>query len=842
MHNPFRAVLLLFLFTAKGAFSQSIEVRGRITDAENKEPLSFASITVPGEALGTVADIDGAYRIRFNKKVAQIKFSCVGYRSRTVTLMAERFQSIDMALEPENTQLQEITVKPQKYRNKNNPAVELIRLVIENRDKNRVENLRTFQENQYEKIYIGLSNLPERLRSAKLLKGARVVLENIDTSKLADQPIVPVMLQENILTVYSKNPPKVGKKYMEGTQSVRFAYLEQSSVNLALRYLNQEIDLYDNYVELLTNQFLSPIADNAPLFYRYYPMDTLEEHGKKIVRLSFFPRNKTDMLLQGDLYIALDSTYPVTKASFAVNPLINLNWVKSIQMEQSFQRLSSGKWLLAQEDYRMDFGITRRGLGFFGQRTVSHENPVFDKPLPDSLFRLPEEIEYLPGAMRQDSAFWTAKRPEPLNAAEAATYDNLDSLQRTRLFKTAAKALALGIIGYTNLGPNLEIGPVNTFYAFNPVEGNRLRFGGRTSSNFSKKWRFEAFGAYGLKDKRWKYGATAAYALGKTQYNQFPVHLARINIQRDIRIPGQELAAFQTNNILTSFVRGINDRFVYYDRLRIEYEREYRNHFSHIFGYEHQAQTPAGALRFDPVDGGRPQDGPVSASKFFLQLRYAPGEKFFQTSAYRQRYDVNYIAQLRYAVGIDGMQGGNYNFHELNASFYKFTRTPPIGYNYFYAEVGGVFGSVPYPLLTIHRANQTYIYQRNSYNLMNFMEFISDRYAAVNIDQNFYGFFLNKIPLIKKLKLRELAGIKILYGTVSKENRPSEGSGLYRFPAYDDGAPITYTLEKRPYVEASVGLSNIFKVLRIDLVRRFNYLDHPGAVKYGIRGQIQVYF
>lgn len=819
-------------------------VKGQVTDADTKQPVPYAGIGVPGNPLGVRSDENGFYEIKSPTAFTQLRFTALGYRTQTVPVKAGKSQTLNIALAPENAQLQEVTVKSGKYRNKNNPAVELIKLVVENRDKNRVENLKTFKEEQYEKVLLGLSNLPDKVKDKKALKGLRFLLDNADTSKLDGLAVVPVFLQENIQDLLLRSDPKRRKLLIKGNQQVKFpGYLEQEGINKALRYLNQDVNLYDNYVVLLTDHFLSPISNLAPMFYRYYPMDTLEESGSKIVRLAFYPRNKTDMLLQGDLYIALDSTYPVVRATFTVNPEINLNWVKTLELQQDFQRLPSGKWVLAYEDYRMDFGVTRKGAGLFGQRLVSHREPQINPELSDTLFRDNfAEIEYLPGAERSDSAYWASARHIALNDAEAATYGNMDSLQHTKLFKNTAKALLIATIGYVNTGPNFEIGPINTFYAFNTVEGTRLRFGGRTSSSLSKRFNVDAYTAYGFKDQHWKYGGTAVFALNGTTYNQFPLSLVRVQYQQDVRIPGQELAQAQTNNLFTSFVRGVNDKFLYFNQFKLEHEREFKNHFSYTIGYDHQIQRPAGALHFDPVDAGQPADDPVTTSKLYLQLRYAPKEQFFQTATYRQTINVDYVATLRYARGIDGFYGGEYNFQELRASFYKFSNLPPIGYNYLFFEAGAVFGKVPYPLLTIHRANQTYVYQLYSYNLMNFMEFISDRYIAMNMDHNFYGFFLNKIPLVRKLKLREMASVKVLYGAVTPTNVPTEGSGLYRFPSYPDGSPISYTLEAKPYVEASIGISNIFKVLRIDLVRRFTYLDHPGAAKFGIRGQVQLLF
>ncbi|MNT54811.1 hypothetical protein D3C72_1919990 [compost metagenome] len=125
---------------------------------------------------------------------------------------------------------------------------------------------------------------------------------------------------------------------------------------------------------------------------------------------------------------------------------------------------------------------------------------------------------------------------------------------------------------------------------------------------------------------------------------------------------------------------------------------------------------------------------------------------------------------------------------------------------------------------------------------MNFMEFMSDRYASVNIDHSLNGLVLNKIPLIKRLQLREMASFKLLYGGITSKNRPENDANLYRFATNSDGVQTSFALGNVPYMEGSVGVGNIFKLLRIDYVMRLNYLNHPNVSKSGVRAKIHVDF
>lgn len=838
---------LLLCGMAAQAQKSGFVVSGQVFDATTKEVISYATVDAPEVNAGTRTDDEGFFTLRSTKRIKKLRIACVGYKTLYFQTPADSSTlALKIYIEPAVQELKEVVVKPKKYRNKNNPAVELIELVVKNRDRNRIENYASFKEEQYEKIMMGVSNLSEKQRNKRMLKSIKFVMDNTDTTRLKGTGVIPAYLMESVQDYYSRSNPKKNKIVVKGVKKVRFPFLDDDGIERYLRYLYQDVNIYDNYIVLLTDHFMSPIANNAPLFYRYYPADTLEENGIKVVQLQFFPRNKTDMLLQGSLYIALDSTYAVTRMEYGINPNINLNWVRTLEGEQVFQRIpNTRQWALAEETLSLDFGATKRGMGMFGERYVSHQQPQANVTIPDSIFaRGYEERTILTDADKKNESYWQDSRHIALSDSEAATYRNIDSLQRTRIFTNITQILYTVTGGFWKPVPGWEVGRINTVYSFNPVEGDRIRWGGRTNPDFKKWINLEGYGAYGFRDKRFKFGIGANMSLSKRAYNLFPYNMLRINYQEDLMTPGViPIGTFAPTSIATSFTRGANDRFFFQKKLVVQYEKEYRNKFSYMAGVERRDLAPLGSLTYTPVDAEQPALPSVLTVRPYVQLRFAPGEEFYQTqSGWRQRVRFNFIGQVRYYKGLKGVWGGQYDYHELVASAYKFSNVPPIGYNYFYVEAGGIFGKVPYSLLTVHRANQTFGYRFMAYNLMNFMEFVSDRYVAVHMEQSFYGFFTNKIPLVRRLKLREFATLKMIYGQVSDQNQPVSGSGLIQFPRYADGSPLTYTLEAKPYIEASIGLGNIFKILRIDYVRRFTYLDHPLAARHGVRLAAQMQF
>jgi hypothetical protein len=280
----------------------------------------------------------------------------------------------------------------------------------------------------------------------------------------------------------------------------------------------------------------------------------------------------------------------------------------------------------------------------------------------------------------------------------------------------------------------------------------------------------------------------------------------------------------------------------------LEYIREFGKNFTYKFRYKYLDQIAAASLQFEKnLPGGGTLITPdIITSELSAELRWAPHEQFYQGINTRVPIKNKFpIFTLRFQDGVKGLFKGQYNYQQITLAIAKRCYLSQLGYADVSLEGGHIFGQVPFPLLDIHRANQSYAYQLNAYNLMNFMEFVSDNYLAINSDFYFNGFFFNKLPLIKKLKLREVAGFKILYGGIRDENNPAKTPGLFNFPTTSiNGVPVqsTYALNKTPYIEASIGLANIFKVIRLDLVKRFTYTDHPNISTLGLRARVKFDF
>ncbi|RCH56007.1 carboxypeptidase-like regulatory domain-containing protein [Mucilaginibacter hurinus] len=849
-HTFFKKLLLslLFLVTTTTLFAQTI-VSGVVTDANTKQPLSFVSVAFTGSTIGVSTNADGKFVLRSANPQTQLQVSFLGYKTATLAVTAGKEQVINVKLFPESRQLTEVTVKGQKrpkYTNRDNPAVELIRKVIENKDKNRPENYDYVEYKTYDKMQFSFLNVSDKLAQKKFFRKYKFMFDNRDSVTIPGKSLLPFYLNEKVSQTYYRKNPADKKVKVLGERGVNFGgAIDSDGIGQYFKHMYAEIDIYDANVLFLTNQWMSPISSLAPSFYKFFITDTVTtDDNAKLVELSFTPRNTTDRLFEGRMLITLDGNYAVQKAVLYANRNINLNYVKSMQVELDFDKNPDGRYHLSKSHTIADFAYNKESQkGFLGIRSLVYGNYLINNKQPDTTYTAVESEVGSDLVKHRSEEFWQQNRLDTLTRAESKVYKNIDSLTNMPAYKRTLDIASLLLFGYKSFG-KFEVGPASAFYSFNPVEGFRLRAGGRTTPEFSTRIFFETYAAYGFKDERWKYFFSTTYSLNNKSIYKFPQHYIRASFQRDTKIPGLVLDFVREDNFLLSFKRGDNDKYLYNDIYRLDYVHEFRSKFSFKVGFNKWTQEPAGSLKFNTVQNGNVlSDRYLTTSEVSLNLRYAPNEQYYQGKMFRTPIINGYpIFNLSYTRGFKGFFGGEYNYHSLLGRVDKHFYLSFLGFLDVWGEAGHIFGKVPYPLLNIHRANQTYAYDINSFNLMNFLEFVSDDYQAIGLDQHFQGFFFNKIPLFKKLKWREVVSFKALYGSLRTENNPNLQQDLYKFPVTEEGAPITYSLGKTPYIEGSVGIENIFKFVRVDLVRRFNYLDHPNAPEWGVRMRIKFDF
>ncbi|MCC6279617.1 MAG: carboxypeptidase-like regulatory domain-containing protein [Saprospiraceae bacterium] len=847
---PKTSILLLIMWclTSLVLTGQNLTiVQGKVTDSRTGEAIAAATIRFDSLNLGARTDAFGKFTLKSKETGQFIVITCIGYDPLKVLIKPGETNELQVRLMESSTSLNEVEVvgKSKKYRNKNNLAVDFMREVIAHKEQNRKENLAYYSLERYDKIEFAINNIDNKLRKNFLFRKTQFIFDNVDTNKVTGKVNLPFYLRESLSDVYYRKSPRTTREYVRGEKSTRLpGYLDDDGISNMVENLYREIDFYNNSVNLVTVDFISPLSDFAPSIYQFYLRDTSMLGDTRCVHLYFTPKQKTDLAFNGDMWIAFDSSYALQKIQVEIPPQINLNWVNGLQVEQEFGwvDMPEGKTLLPVSDVVvMEFGVmkTENSKTILAQKTSSYARYSINQPVSESLLNVGGKVQRDSGAIDRNDSFWAAHRHDTLDKHEEGVYYMVDSLKRNRNFRRFMNVMRVLVDGYHTQG-KFDIGPINTFSSFNPIEGYRLRLGGRTNLKFNKRLLLEGYGAYGFHDTRLKGFAGLRYSFGPDQVMKYPLQQLRIWYQNDMQIPGQDLQ----NGLLLSFRRGVNDKMLYAQTLGIECLQEWKNGFSYAASYKVATQSPAGTLRFDYLTpDGFSQRKTIITNELGLMLRYAPNEKFYQAPDERLYAFNKYPTfQLWYSTALKGVMGGEYHYHVLRAKVSKGIYIAPLGWASASVEAGRIFGQAPYTLLVMHPANQTFAYSRNDYNLMNNFEFVSDKFASINISHNFGGFFFNRVPLLRRLKLREVVTFKALWGGLDQRNRPNADNSLILFPVNDAGESLTHTLEAKPYIEASVGISNIFRVLRIDVVRRMNYLNLPNTTPIALRAKFQMEF
>lgn len=846
-------ITLLFIGISTLTAQKMTSVKGTVVDSESNEPLPFVNISFINSNVGATTDFDGNFLIETQYPTDSIQATYVGYQPQSFAVeIGKRNQVYEFKLVSTSLQLNtvEITAKKERYRKKDNPAVTLIRNVIANKDKNRVAARDYYEYNKYEKIAIDLNNIGDKFRNRKMLKKVDFIFDYIDTSKVNGKPYLPIFLKETASKVYYRNNPESEKEYRDGIKITGIdEYLNNESVTTITDLVYQDVNVYDDHMMIMYNQFISPTNPIAVDYYKFYILDSLEYKGREVYNLSFFPRNKYDFAFQGNMYVTKDSTFAIMKTELNFLKETNVNFVNDLRLEQEFTE-QDGYWILTKDDLVIDYSLTPKGRGFFGSRSVSYSNHLFDVQRENEIYDGAENVIEAEDAYEKDVDFWENNRQVQLTEKEEGVYEMIDTLQKTPAFRNFMDIAFLLITGYKEVG-KVDVGPIGAFYSFNDVEGFRLRVGAKTNENFSEKVLLEGYTAYGFKDKAFKYSGAATYTFNK-YYKDNPRHFLRASYQHETNFVGQGVAFVNEDNFFLSFKRGAADKMLFNDNYKLDYLHEMTSGFSYGFSFDWNKQRPLGSLEFKHLDEeGEPAYlNNIKTTEFGINLRFAPNESFLQGETSRFSFYTKYpIIKLNYNLGVKDFLGGDYDYHQLTLNLSKRFYMSIVGFSDVEIEGGKTWGEgIPYLLLHLPRANQTYAYQPESYNMMNFLEFASDEYVSLKMQHYFNGFFFNRIPLLKKLKLREVVSFKGIYGRLSDANNPELNSSLIQFIENENGEAETYTLENEPYMEFSAGIYNIFKIGRIDAIKRLTYLNNPnvpslwGGKGWGVRFRVELSF
>lgn len=839
-------LLVAFVIGIAGLAAQTL-LNGVVKDANLGTPIHGATVSLEGTKHSTATDSMGRFELRIPTQIKEasaqleIRISALGYIEQQLSWSPGQPDPM-VFLETAQEQLDEVVISGRtRYSSRGNPAVDLIDRVIQHRSANRASNLPYFEYQAYQKIMLAVSDFPKLIANNPLFKNYRFIFDNVDTTLVAGRELLPIYLEEKLMTEYRGSGLGARKTVVEATRNTELdkRFVNNENIQAIVSHLHADIDLYANTILLLNRPFHSPVGAGAPLFYKYAIRDTVELEGADFVLVEFAPRNAEDRLFSGRLWISMEGRYAIGRAELGVGLRSNVNWVNDLHINFDFTRHPSGMYLPAGMETKINFGLYGSNQGMFSHwvlRFDHHELEQSDK----GVFR-GQQLVILPEAAEREKSFWERQRPLDLSAAETTIYRNVDSLKGNRSFQRTLSWISLAMTSYKHIGP-VEVGPLEYMYSFNDHEGSRVRLGGRTTRQLSEKFYAETYAAYGFRDEKWKYFLGAAWTLNGRRIAEYPAHYLHVTYQDDVREPGHQLDFRNGGSFFASFRTSEQDKWLHHRLFQAHHVVEFAHHLRLQTSFSTHRQSPAAGLVFQRAEDQALVPA-LQTTEAALELRWAPGEEYFQRNLVRTPIVNQFpIFNLRYNMGLKGVLGGEYKYHSLHFDSSKRWYMSLLGFADVTFGAGYIFGAVPFPLLDIPTANKSFLLAPDSYSMMNDLEFLSDQYVKFGVEHHFEGLFLNRIPLLKRLKIRELASFKMFYGGLRAENDPTRNTSLFYFPTDQDGEATSFGFGKHPYMEASVGLENIFRVLRIEYIKRLSYLEHPGVESGGLRFSVSLGF
>lgn len=841
-------------------------VSGVVVDSKTGEKLPFVNVIYTSGG-GTQTDFDGHFTLPF--KVGRLRFSVIGYETKTINLKTAG-DSLVFKIDPMEKSLgtAEVTGKKTKYSRKNNPAVELMRKVIAAKKSSDLHLHDFYSIDKYSKITFAFNEVTDKIFEDGKFKKFPFLKDHVEVCNETGKLILPISVDETVTRLIYRKMPKAEKNIILGQRTNGVTELLNTGdiVNTMLKDCFTDVDIYKDEVRLLQYPFTSPISSKTAIsFYRYFIVDTLMVNGRdKCIQVDFTPNNPQDFGFSGSIYIMADSTYRVCKVDMGIPVRSDVNFVENMRIIQSFAQLPTGEQVLSSDDMLVQLKLASFLHKFQVKRSTQYSNFSF-APIADKTFKFKGETLTAANAQMQDKQFWEEHRTDSLTKSESSMDQLIHRLEQVKGFKPVlwvAKAFIENFVE-TSVNPEkpskVDIGPINTMITQNFIDGLRLRASAQTTANFNKHLFLKGYVAYGFKDEKWKGMGEVTYSFNKKAYlpREYPVNNLTFNYTRDVMSASDKFMPTDKDNVFTSFKWATVDHMMYDETYKLLWDREWENGLRFNVQVSTTKDTPAGKLFYQPLSSGElSQDaslyyGYIRTYDLTMGLRYQPGATWINTK--QRRLQANYdspIFSINHTTGLYNFGRADYNYNFTEASVYKRVWLASWGKMDMMLKGGIQWNKVPFPLLITPAANMSYIMEDYTFNLINNMEFLNDRYVSFMYSWDLNGKIFNRIPLIKKLKWREYIGCNVLWGTLTDKNNPfleshADDARLLHFPGKwrEDGYEYQSRVmdKKVPYVEVIAGIHNIFKIFHVEYVRRINYL-RDGTQKWGIRGMFRLTF
>ena len=829
MDKKHRYLQLLFLLFFTVSYAQ-VKISGKVVDVENNS-IPYANILFVDSTIGTVSDENGVFYLEANKTYAEVEVSFLGYETKILPIKSRDFNLV-ITLEESASQLDEVFIYAGKTKKKGNPAIAILRKVWDKKRENGIYLFDQYQYEKYEKLEFDLNNIDSTMINSKLFNNIEFIFEGMDTSRVTGKTFLPIFINESVYKTYGDNTTKKIREDIEA--NINSGFESNQNVIAFIKDLYVDYDIYSNYIKIFDKSFVSPVSRSGLDSYNYVLNDSAYIENKWCYNILYYPRRKNELTFRGDFWVN-DTTFAVKKINMKASKSANINWVKDIYIEQEFEVINDSVFLL-QRDYMMsNFSLRKKNeaKGLYGKRTTMFKDYVFNEEKPSNFYAKKIDV-YNEEIYNKGEDFWNKSRQEKLTENEVGIYKMIDTLKTVPKFKRMYDLISIAGSGYVEF-KGWDFGPLSSTLGTNDVEGIRIRVGGRTYFTPNDKWRVQSYLAYGTKDDQFKYGLSGKWMLNSK--NRLTVGGGT---SRDVEQIGVSLTT--SNDVLARsfassafFSSGDNSKLTSINLTNFNVSIEPKKNLIFRVGASYRTLKSASPETFN-LDWWVDKANGISnyktiQSELDFSIKYMPNRKTIGYGVEQNEVSDNYTTLfLSYSQGLKGVFQSDFDYQKIQLYYRQPLLIGGLGRTFATFEAGKTFGAVPLGLLSIVPGNQSYFTIENTYSLLNYYEFITDTYASLHIDHNFNGRIFARIPLLRKLNLRELIGFKGVWGQISQENLDLSASN------------IPYIAPDKMYYEYSAGIGNIFKVARIDFSWRGNYRDVPNTNNFAIKVGFGIHF
>ncbi|MGB3781136.1 MAG: DUF5686 family protein [Tunicatimonas sp.] len=805
------------------SWSQSA-VSGQITDATTQEAIPFANVVVHHTERGTTTDLDGFYRLNVPGKADSLHISFVGYVARTVAI--DNRQQINVALTPDVVSLNELV-----FTARENPAFALLKRVQRQSSRTDKRSLRAYEYESYIRTEVALREVSGKIHNKTIRKAYQVAKRQRARSDTTDRADIPIIMTETLSRAYYQNHPEVKREDVLKSKISGIGLSSSSWLSQLTASSLQQFNFYENWMKIMGKAFVSPLAPSGKLLYNYYLSDSLMRDGDYCYRLDFVPKNPQDLAFEGTAWITKE-TAALKAIDARINPEANLNYIRNVRVVQDLAPVADGAWLPTTTQTTIDSEKFSDYPGLRVRSLVSNRDEQVNQVKPLGFYATNVTIDE--GAYRADSAFWRMHRHNPLGEDDQRAFAIIDTLNQLPAIKRTAKLVDTFASSHYDLGL-IELGPIPYTYARNEVEGHRFRLGFKTSPRFSSRWTFRNHLAYGTLDRQFKFGVEANYIWRRAPWTQLTVYHAQ-----DLSQLGwfpeseKEVKFFEAAALWGDLSTGYR-----YRRSSIRLFRQLPKGLAPEVEIQRQYTEPLFDFSYPlPLENQGRDTSDFVTTELRIALQFARDEQFVQRDNRRismggRRWPV---LRAEYGLGLNNVLGSDFSYQKVKFSARQQLSLGLLGTSQYVLEGGYIFSHLPYPLLEVHLGNTSPFYYRHGFNTMNRAEFVSDHYASLRYAHSFEGFFLNRIPLLRRLDWRLITSANVLYGGVRAENRAPQAVGQELAPTF------RHLSDNIPFAEIGYGVENIFRLIRVEAYHRLTYLDHPSVRRFAIKVGLQVKF